>query len=135
VQGPLLNGTTPVIGVLGNHARYIYGGRRLRRVGVGADAAPVISTLRNAGVELLVDSAIQIEIASGLVTFAGLHSDSHAREGVAATLSGLHLARTALLAHSPDIHRAAHQAGAKVFARGTYTRRTSTFGTVDHTED
>jgi predicted MPP superfamily phosphohydrolase len=118
VLAPLLNGTTPVIGVLGNHDRYIYGGRRLRRAGVRADAAPVISTLRNAGVALLIDSAIQIQIPSGLVTFAGLDIDSHTPEGVAATLSGLDLTRTVLLAHSPDIHRAAHHAGAKVLLAG-----------------
>ncbi len=118
VLGPLLDGTTPVIGVLGNHDRYIYRGRRLGRVGVRADAAPVIATMRNAGVELLVDSAIQIETPSGLVTFAGLDIDSHTPEGVVAILSGLDLTRTVLLAHSPDIHRDAQQAGAKVLLVG-----------------
>ena len=118
VLRPLIDGGRPVIGVLGNHDRYVYRHNRPRSKSDPYNAAPLIAAIQEAGVQLLVDDCVNVHTPSGAITIAGVDIRSHNAEGVASTLDGLDLAKTVLLAHSPDIFGHAQSAGTKLVLTG-----------------
>ena len=118
VLRPLLGDGRPVIGVLGNHDRYTYSDWRSQEGATAADSTPLIHILRNAGVELLIDSSFEWGTGIGRVAFAGVDIDSHNPAGIARALANLDLTSTVLLAHSPDIHRIAEHAGVSIVLTG-----------------
>jgi len=118
VLRPLIDGTRAVVGVLGNHDRYVYRNRIPHSPAGPFDANPLIEALKDSGVRLLVDEATEVETANGSVTIAGVDIKSHLGDGVLRALAGADLARTVVLAHSPDIRFAAARAGVKLLLTG-----------------
>jgi predicted MPP superfamily phosphohydrolase len=116
---PLMDGRRPVIGILGNHDRYVY---RQRHIPHGPadpfDADALIARIRESGVRLLIDEAVEVATARGPVTIAGVDITSHTDAGVATALAGADLDRTILLAHSPDARFAVARAGVRLLLAG-----------------
>jgi predicted MPP superfamily phosphohydrolase len=119
VLAPLMSGGRPVVGILGNHDRYVY--RQLHiphGIADPFDADTLIKAIREAGLRLLIDEATDIATACGPVTIAGVDITSHTDAGVATALAGADLERTILLAHSPDARFAAARAGVRLLLAG-----------------
>lgn len=118
VLRPLMDGAREVVGVLGNHDRYVYRNRIPQSPADPYDARPLIKAIKDSGVRLLVDEAMEVETANGSVAIAGVDIRSHLGDGVLRALAGADLARTVVLAHSPDIRFAAARAGVKLLLTG-----------------
>ena len=118
VLRPLMDGARPVVGVLGNHDRYVYRNRIPHGPADPFDANPLVKAIKDSGVRLLVDEAMEVETANGSVAIAGVDIKSHLGDGVLRALAGADLARTVVLAHSPDIRFAAARAGVKLLLTG-----------------
>jgi predicted MPP superfamily phosphohydrolase len=101
---PLMDGRRPVIGIHGPADPF--------------DADALIARIRESGVRLLIDEAVEVATARGPVTIAGVDITSHTDAGVATALAGADLDRTILLAHSPDARFAVARAGVRLLLAG-----------------
>jgi uncharacterized protein len=114
----LVDGTRPVLAIMGNHDRFYYSQRLVRSRPHAYDSTQLIATVREAGVDLLLDETRTLATRAGEVTFVGVDIVSHDSAGLERALQGFSSRGTIMLAHSPDAIGPAAEAGVALLLCG-----------------
>ena len=107
VLRPITTGERPVLAVMGNHDRFAYEKRLVRSNPHAYHSGELIETIRDLGIDLLIDEVRTVPTRVGDVTFVGVDLRSHDAEGLARALGGHSGDGVVMLAHSPDAIHAA----------------------------